>query len=108
MTDDQTRPTDTTLPHVVLSSLRASVRIRRYVEPILTRRRVTWSDIVGRAKDRKLRVARIEVYVALRDAGYSLPQIGRWCCRDHTTISHHLLRIGYVQTVKTKPQEQAQ
>lgn len=34
--------------------------------------------------------ARLEAYIALREAGYSYPEIGRFVGRDHSTVMHAL------------------
>jgi chromosomal replication initiation ATPase DnaA len=47
-------------------------------------------EIVSPSRRRGAVAARTAVAIILREAGYSLPQIGRVLKRDHTTIMHCL------------------
>jgi len=45
--------------------------------------------------------ARADVMRRLRSRGYSLPQIGRWMRRDHSTVLHHVRGVAapHIRTV---------
>lgn len=58
------------------------------VEPILIKRGITWAQFFGRAQTTRIAFVRYEAWSALRDAGRSLPEIGEFSSRDHTTILH--------------------
>lgn len=59
---------------------------RPIIEPILKRLGVTWTEIIDDRRWRPLVLARREVCVALRDAGWSYEAIGRYINRDHSTV----------------------
>lgn len=64
---------------------------RRYVHvlhDVATRHGVEVQDIVGRSRARRLVAARQEAFYLMKEHGYSLSQIGRFCNRDHTTVMH--------------------
>ena len=44
--------------------------------------------VAGPDRDRPAAQARQDVYLALREAGWTLPEIGRALKRDHTTVLH--------------------
>lgn len=43
-------------------------------------------EIHGRSRSKKIFSARVLVYKALREEGYSYPEIGKLMERDHTTV----------------------
>lgn len=63
---------------------------RSIVEPILVKHDVEWNEVISGARQQKLVKIRQEVMVALRKAGWTLPVIGRFMNRDHTTVLHAL------------------
>lgn len=67
--------------------------VRDIVRPALIRNGVTWNQIVREERARYLIEARRDVYLALREAGLSLPEIGAIVRRHHTTVLHHLNAI---------------
>lgn len=50
--------------------------------------RVSYSDLAGRARDRRTCRARFALYKAFRLRGASYVQIARWLERDHSTVIH--------------------
>jgi len=69
-------------------------KVRRIVVPVLKAHGVTWDQIIDRRRPRNLIPARLAVYAALHNAGYSLASIGRFCKRDHTTVLYYLCKWG--------------
>lgn len=64
---------------------------RRYVHilhDVATRHDVTTDDITGPCRSPRYVRARQEAFYLLREAGYSMLQIGRFCNRDHSTVMH--------------------
>jgi chromosomal replication initiation ATPase DnaA len=57
---------------------------------------VSVDELRGPRRNNRLIEARRAVIQALRDCGLSLPQIGRFVHRDHTTVLHHLNYEGRV------------
>ena len=53
---------------------------------------VSVKAIMSPNQERRVAHARFAAYVALRDRGLSLPQIGHFFKRDHTTVLHGLRR----------------
>jgi chromosomal replication initiation ATPase DnaA len=58
---------------------------------------VRYEDMMGPARWGTLPIARRALYRVLRAQGWSLPQIGRFVGRDHTTVMI-ALRKGAVRT----------
>lgn len=113
MTDTTDKPDTLALPRVIPAIETAMVRvtsaherpnprIRAIVEPILAAHNVLWADVAGPTRTAALVRARRDVYVALRKAGYSLPLIGSWCNRDHSTIRHHVVKAAADAAITTK------
>lgn len=73
-------------------------RIRAIIDRVATEHRVQPVDLVGPSATRKTSRARWAAYACIVDtvtiAGSppSLPQIGRWFNRDHTTVLYGLRR----------------
>ena len=63
-------------------------RTRDLVEPVLQRHMVTWKQVAGRDRKQAIVAARQECMWVLNKAGMSLPMIGRFMRRDHTTVLH--------------------
>ena len=53
---------------------------------------VSVKEIMSPNQQRHVAHARFAAYVALRDRGLSMPQIGRFFKRDHTTVLHGIRR----------------
>lgn len=58
----------------------------RYVEEAAAFYGVTFDQILGKAGNRKVCIARASVMWRLRKDGLSLPRIGRLMQRHHTTV----------------------
>jgi hypothetical protein len=59
------------------------------LQDVAERHGVTVDDIKSPLRTRRVVLARQEAYYLLREAGYSFPQIGRFCGgRDHSTAMH--------------------
>lgn len=63
------------------------------IEGIALAHRVTVADIFGPSKNRYISKVRFRCYRALRSKGMSLPQIGEFMGRHHTTILEGLIRL---------------
>lgn len=64
---------------------------RKYVHVIhevATKHGITVDELIGSSRVNKFVFARQEAFYLLREAGYSMLQIGRFCNRDHTTVMH--------------------
>jgi hypothetical protein len=66
---------------------------RRLIRDVLAPHGLTWADVAGRnAKARYVR-ARTDIYVALRERGWSYPKIGALVGgRDHTSVINSVQR----------------
>ena len=53
---------------------------------------VTVAEIKGRSRLGHVVAARQDVFLALREAGWSFPRIGRAMGRDHSTVMHGVAR----------------
>ena len=56
--------------------------------------KVSVDDLIGSSRSPLLVQVRRVVYYVARDFGCSYPQIGRALGQDHTTVMHHMRRIG--------------
>ena len=66
------------------------------VVAVLTLHNLTWNDIISHARDARLHPPRRQIYLILRDLGWSYPRIARCCNRAcHTSIMHGILMIKY-------------
>lgn len=63
------------------------------VEGIALAHCVTLEDIFSDKRSRLIKTARFRCYLALRNKGMSLPQIGEFMGRDHTTIRNGLIQL---------------
>ncbi len=64
---------------------------RAYVKilyDVAARHAMTTDDIIGKCRSPRYVAARQEAFYLLKQAGYSMLQIGRFCNRDHTTVLH--------------------
>lgn len=50
-------------------------------------------DVCGKGRRERVALARFHAYAACRALGYSLPVIGRFFGRDHSTVLHGLRRL---------------
>lgn len=63
---------------------------------------LTYADIMGRSRKADIVTARHEAMYELRQTGkYTLPQIGRFMHRDHTTILHACRKMKKTLAEKT-------
>lgn len=67
-------------------------RLKPLLAPILKKHKMPYLEAVSESRKTKYKLVRFEMYHALREAGYSLPQIGAFFNRDHSTILHGLNR----------------
>lgn len=77
---------------------------RRYVHvlhEVATRHGVEVQDIVGRSRAKRLVAARQEAFYLMKEHGYSMSQIGRFCNRDHTTVMHGIEK--HAEKLKGQP-----
>jgi chromosomal replication initiation ATPase DnaA len=59
------------------------------LQDVADRHGVTVDDIKSPLRIKRVVIARQEAYYLLREAGYSFPQVGRFCGgRDHSTVVH--------------------
>jgi len=59
------------------------------MQDVAERHGLTVDDIKSPSRVHRIVVARQETYYLLREAGYSYPQIGRFCGgRDHSSVVH--------------------
>ena len=65
---------------------------RDLVEPVLQRHQLTYKDVAGRDRRGHVVAARHECMWVLRQAGMTLPKIGRFLRRDHTTVLYGVLQ----------------
>jgi chromosomal replication initiation ATPase DnaA len=77
--------------------------VRAVVSEVAAKYGCTVADILGQRRSGRLSIARFEVCARLRELNYggappSLPLIGRWLQRHHTTVLHairrHAQRMG--------------
>ena len=62
--------------------------LRRAINHAAEHHGVTVADIKGRSRLGPVVAARQDVFLALREAGWSFPRIGRAMGRDHSTVMH--------------------
>jgi hypothetical protein len=66
---------------------------RRLIRDVLEPHGLTWADVVGRNAKAPYVRARTDIYVALRERGWSYPKIGALVGgRDHTSIINSVQR----------------
>lgn len=58
---------------------------------------VAWRSLTEKRNHKHLVRARWQAFKVFRDAGYSLPEIGRVFGKDHTTVLHGLKRLEQAQ-----------
>ena len=76
-----------------LASVHCSPDTKRAILPILDRHGFTWAQIVERRNTKDRTAARADLYVILRERGWSYPRIGQLVGgRDHTTIINSIQR----------------
>ena len=63
-------------------------RARGLLEPVLQRHMLTWRQVISKDRKQAIVSARQECMWVLNKAGMSLPMIGRFMNRDHTTVLH--------------------
>jgi Bacterial dnaA protein helix-turn-helix len=62
---------------------------------ILRAHDMVWGRAMGPKRTRPYLMVRVEIYMLLRDRGWSYPRIGRLCGkRDHTTIINSIRRYA--------------
>ena len=62
--------------------------LRRAINRAAEHHGVTVAEIKGRSRLGRAAAARQDVFLALREAGWSFPRIGRAMGRDHSTVMH--------------------
>ena len=62
--------------------------LRRAINRAAEHHGVTAAEIKGRSRLGSVVAARQDVFLLLREAGWSFPRIGRAMSRDHTTVMH--------------------
>ena len=62
--------------------------LRRAISRAAEHHGVTVAEIKGRSRLGPAAAARQDVFLALREAGWSFPRIGRAMGRDHSTVMH--------------------
>ena len=67
-------------------------RVREAVTPILEKSGVPWSVITGPRRFPHIVSVRHEIFVVLRELGFSYTKIGMICNREHTTVIHGVRR----------------
>lgn len=67
---------------------------RRSIGCVLDAYGVTWADIVRPERRHCWNAPRRAVYWLLHCKGWSYPQIGRLCQRDHTSIIYHVRKAN--------------
>jgi len=76
-----------------LASVHCSPDTKRAILPVLDRHGFTWAQIIERNNTHPRVRARAEVYVLLRERGWSYPRIGQFVGgRDHTTVMNSVQR----------------
>ena len=76
-----------------LPGVECSPETKRAILPVLHYHGLTWAQIAARNNRLTYVRARTEIYMLLRERGWSYPQIGRLVGgRDHTTIVHSVQR----------------
>ena len=66
--------------------------LRRAINRAAEHHGVTVAEIKGRSRLGPAAAARQDVFLALREAGWSFPRIGRAMGRDHSTVMHGVAR----------------
>lgn len=81
-------------PRVVLDFL-CSPETKAGIVQILRDHNMMWHQAMGPKRTRPYLMVRAEIYVWLRERGWSYPRIGRLCGkRDHTTVLNSLNRYS--------------
>ena len=77
-------------------------RLSKYADEIAFWHGVSAAEIFAKHRgDARVTRARADVMRRLRADGFSLPQIGRWLHRDHTTVLHHIRNVNSAKVAKT-------
>ena len=66
--------------------------LRRAISRAAEHHGVTVAEIKGRSRLGAVVAARQDVFLALRESGWSFPRIGRAMGRDHSTVMHGVAR----------------
>jgi hypothetical protein len=82
-----------------IAALPAPARARALLESVAESHDVSVGDILGPRRQRNLVAARREVTarIAIACPSWSLPRIGKFLNRDHTTCLWHLRKLGVVR-----------
>ena len=64
----------------------AAETIASIISGVCNRHGVTLDQLIAKDRSGRIVAARHEVYARLREAGFSLPRIGRKMKRDHKTV----------------------
>jgi chromosomal replication initiation ATPase DnaA len=82
-------------------------RVRRksaqaLAEQVARRHGISVEELFARKRMRHLFVARAELYRLLRDQGWSLPAIGAFVGRDHSTVMMALLPVEQMRAKRLR------
>lgn len=84
----------------------APVDLKLAILQILKRHNMTWSQSIANKRTLPYLRVRGEIYIMLRERGWSYPKIGKFCGgRDHTTVLHSIGRYmnHYCDVVRDEP-----
>ena len=75
--------------------LGCSPETKRAIAAVLEQHKMSWDQIIGRTNKNTHVFARADVYILLRERGWSYPRIGALCGgRDHTTVISSVQRYN--------------
>ena len=69
-----------------VEGLSAPFKMKAIVAKVLVEHGLGWSEVFNTSRKQRICDVRFEIWVGMREAGYSLAQIGRLFDKDHTTI----------------------
>lgn len=72
-----------------LPNVAACIEVKRKILDILEEHNMSWKEAMSRTRTPRHLAVRTQVYLMLKERGWSYPRIGRLCGkRDHTTVLH--------------------
>ena len=78
-----------------LPGVMCSLETKRAIVAVLEQHNMSWAQVVGRTNKNPHVFARADVYILLRERGWSFPRIGALVGgRDHTTIINSVQRYN--------------
>lgn len=81
-------------PKDVTEGLVAPRHVKVAIRRICDKHNVTYEQLCSPSREPRLAAIRTEIYVYLRAMGWSLSQIGKLMCRDHTSVVHALQKVA--------------